>query len=82
MNLAENGKAQVAKRIFDILFSVIGLVCFSWLICLAALLATMDTGKNGIFRQERIGRDGRTFLIKKIRTMHVQQDSNTNVWAY
>jgi len=59
----------VLKRGFDILFSTIGLCALGWLIILAYLLATIDTRKNGIFSQERIGKDGIPFRVFKIRSM-------------
>lgn len=58
-----------AKRLFDFIVSGIGLVLSSWLIVLAYLLATIDTGRNGFFTQTRVGRNGRLFSVIKIRTM-------------
>lgn len=57
------------KRAFDFLFSIIGLLLFSWLILILSLLAYFDTGK-GIFLQARIGQYGKNFTIYKIRSMH------------
>lgn len=57
------------KRLFDIACSALGLLLFWWLILLAALLARIDTGLNGFFTQQRVGRDGRMFKVIKIRTM-------------
>ena len=58
-----------SKRAFDILFAAIGLGVTGWLIALAWVVATIDTGANGIFTQRRVGQDGRQFTIFKIRTM-------------
>lgn len=57
------------KRGFDIFVSMVGLVLTSWLIFLAYVAATIDTGKNGFFRQARVGRNGRLFKTIKVRTM-------------
>jgi lipopolysaccharide/colanic/teichoic acid biosynthesis glycosyltransferase len=57
------------KRIFDILVSVLGLVLVSPLFLLIAMLIKLDSRGPVLFRQERIGRAFRPFLIYKFRTM-------------
>lgn len=57
------------KRSFDIIFSIIGLLTVWWLIVLAAILARIDTGLNGFFIQQRVGRNRKLFYVIKIRTM-------------
>jgi lipopolysaccharide/colanic/teichoic acid biosynthesis glycosyltransferase len=57
------------KRTFDISFSFLGLVVLWWLILLASIIATIDTGKSGFFTQTRVGKDGYLFKVIKIRTM-------------
>jgi lipopolysaccharide/colanic/teichoic acid biosynthesis glycosyltransferase len=63
------------KRFFDVLFSVLVLCLFSWLVLIAWGLAVIDTGTNGIFTQERIGRYGKRFKIYKLRTIQRIHDS-------
>ena len=70
---------KVAKRFFDLLFSILGLVCFGWLIVLTWVMATIDTGKNGLFTQERVGLGGNVFRLMKIRTMRELPGLNTTV---
>jgi lipopolysaccharide/colanic/teichoic acid biosynthesis glycosyltransferase len=60
---------KALKRCFDISASAIGLVLTGWLIVLAFIAASIDTGKNGFFVQSRVGRNGRLFKVVKIRTM-------------
>lgn len=62
---------MVSKRIFDIVFSIIGLLLIGWLILLLIVVSRIDTKGSGIFRQQRIGRYGQPFVIYKIRSMHV-----------
>ncbi|MFY0687789.1 MAG: sugar transferase [Cyclobacteriaceae bacterium] len=69
---------RIAKRSFDIVSSTIGLVLFSWIIILGAFLARLDTGK-GFFRQRRVGRNGKTFNILKLRSMRDGKPGQTNV---
>lgn len=62
------GQAAV-KRSTDITVSLLGLVTSGWLIVLAMGLARLDTGKSGLFRQQRVGMHGRRFTLLKLRTM-------------
>lgn len=57
------------KRTFDIVFSIIGLILTGWIIIIAFILASIDTGRSGFFTQERVGRNGKIFKVIKIRTM-------------
>lgn len=58
------------KRIFDILFSFVGLLVAGSLLIILWLLASLDNQSNGFFIQERIGQWGGVFKIFKIKTMH------------
>lgn len=69
------------KRAFDIVLASIGLVLTWWLILIAVLLARIDTGRSGMFRQQRVGRYGQTFNILKIRTMRDVALIDTTVTA-
>jgi lipopolysaccharide/colanic/teichoic acid biosynthesis glycosyltransferase len=65
----------MAKRIFDIVFSLFALLLFSWVLLISWLMAVIDTHTNGIFVQERIGQYGRIFKIYKLRTIQVSSFS-------
>ncbi len=62
---------QYIKRLLDIVFSAAGLVLLSPVLLLIAGLVRYSSGKPVIFRQIRIGRDGKTFPMYKFRTMVV-----------
>lgn len=70
------------KRIFDILFSLLGLVFFGWLIMLFWLLATFDTESNGFFFQNRIGQFGKIFKIVKLKTINPKTEEITPMGAF
>lgn len=74
-----SAQAAFLKRSFDILLAVFGLVFLWWLILLAAFLAWLDTGENGFFTQDRVGRFGKLFKVIKIRTMKSSRDITTMV---
>ncbi len=57
------------KRTFDVVLAFVLLVLTWWLIVLAVLAATIDTRRSGLFRQTRIGKNGRPFTLYKVRTM-------------
>ncbi|WP_313504635.1 sugar transferase [Kaistella carnis] len=57
------------KRLFDLLFSFVGLLIFSPIILIMALVAALDTGSSGFFLQDRVGQHGKLFRIIKLRTI-------------
>jgi len=63
------------KRIFDIIFSFLGLIFLFVLLLPIWLIAVFDTKSNGIFSQKRIGQYGNLFIIIKFRTIHVKNNT-------
>jgi len=57
------------KRTFDLIAAAVGLVILWPLIAVTWYMARRDTSASGFFRQERIGRGGKSFRIIKLRTM-------------
>jgi len=57
------------KRLFDLLTSSIGLLLLSPLLLVIALAIKLESPGSVFFRQERVGRFGKTFRIHKFRTM-------------
>ncbi|MCP4772059.1 MAG: sugar transferase [Planctomycetes bacterium] len=64
-----SGEQMALKRCFDLLLAIFGLVTCGWLILLGWLAARLSTGESGMFRQQRVGKDGKVFRIAKLRTM-------------
>jgi len=58
-----------AKRIFDLIFSCVGIALLSPVFLIAAILIKLDSKGPVFFRQERVGYLGRTFRMHKFRTM-------------
>lgn len=73
------GYQRFQKRTFDVVVSFFGLLFLWWLIVVAALLAYIDTGLSGFFKQERVGKNGRLFKVIKIRSMRPVTGVNTSV---
>jgi len=55
-------------RVFDILFSMLGLIGLSPIMLLVWLLGWIDT-RAPLFRQQRVGRNQQPFVLVKFRTM-------------
>jgi exopolysaccharide biosynthesis polyprenyl glycosylphosphotransferase len=62
------------KRVFDIVLSSIALFLLLPVILVVAILIKLDSPGPAFFRQSRIGRDGATFGIVKLRTMRVSAE--------
>lgn len=56
-------------RVFDMLFSLLGLVMGSPILILLWILVWLDIGGSPLFRQERVGRHHMPFTLVKFRTM-------------
>ncbi len=73
---------RITKRIFDIVVSFIVLVVASPLILAGALLIKLTSKGPVFYRQDRVGLDGQTFQVMKLRTMRVGAESRSGpVWA-
>jgi len=59
----------ILKRSTDILLSLIGLVLLAVPFAIIALAIKLDSKGSVFFRQERVGKDGRSFKVWKFRTM-------------
>ena len=64
-----NQTQRIQKRVFDLLLSVVGIVLAWWIMLTAWIVASIETGSNGLFMQKRIGKKGKPFFILKIKTM-------------
>jgi exopolysaccharide biosynthesis polyprenyl glycosylphosphotransferase len=69
------------KRVTDIVAGLLGMLLLALLVPVIALLVRLDDGGPVFFRQERVGRGGRPFLIWKFRTMRVDAEADGPVWA-
>ncbi len=62
------------KRATDIVISVLGLVCLSWLFLIIAVGIKIEDRGPVFYKQLRVGKDGKTFYCYKFRTMVVDAD--------
>ena len=70
---------MVLKIIFDIFFSVIGLMILLPLMLIIAVLIKLDSRGEIFFKQTRVTKNGREFKILKYRTMKVGSDKYSQI---
>ncbi|HBR86792.1 MAG TPA: sugar transferase [Candidatus Marinimicrobia bacterium] len=68
----------MVKRLFDIIFSFLGLIIFSPLLLLFIFLTWFQDFKSPFYIAPRVGKNGKMFSMVKLRTMVVNAD-NTGV---
>ncbi len=61
---------KILFRIFDIIFSSVGLVVLLPLLIIIYIIGVFDTGYP-LFRQKRVGKYQKSFVLIKFRTMHI-----------
>ena len=71
----------LVKRLFDSFFALIGLIVLAIPMAIIALLIVLDSPGGAIFKQERLGKNGKPFLIYKFRTMNHDAEVNGPKWA-
>ncbi|HBF34088.1 TPA: UDP-phosphate N-acetylgalactosaminyl-1-phosphate transferase [Candidatus Sumerlaeota bacterium] len=71
-----------SKRFFDLLFSAVALL-FLWPLLLAlAIWVRLDSDGPALYRQTRVGKNGREFEVLKFRTMSIAAEMESGpVWA-
>ncbi len=72
----------VTRRALDVALACFGLLLALPLCLLAALAIKLDSRGPVLYRQERVGRNGRRFTLAKFRSMRVDaEDGSGPVWA-
>ena len=73
---------KLVKRAFDVLLSSIGLLISLPISIITVLLIKLESRGPIIFKQERVGEDGRGFNLLKFRSMEADAEKHTGpVWA-
>ncbi|MBI5472870.1 MAG: undecaprenyl-phosphate glucose phosphotransferase [Ignavibacteriae bacterium] len=73
---------KIAKRTFDVVVSAALLIFLSPLWLLIAALVKLSSRGPVLFKQERLGMDGKRFTMYKFRSMRVNAESKTGpVWT-
>jgi Undecaprenyl-phosphate glucose phosphotransferase len=76
------GWSRVLKRTMDLVLGGLAFVVATPIMLLVAAALAATTGRPVLYRQERMGLDGRRFWMLKFRTMRVDAEATTGpVWA-
>ncbi|MDO4690254.1 MAG: sugar transferase [Fusobacterium sp.] len=70
---------MIRKRVFDLFFSILGLIFFFPIFLIIAVFIKLDSSGEVFFRQIRITKDGEKFKIYKFRTMKKDTEGNKQI---
>lgn len=82
-NLTENSKKSfdIIKRVMDMVVALIGLVIAAFIAPLVAMIIKLESRGPIIFKQIRVGKNGKNFLAMKFRSMVADAEKNGAQWA-
>ena len=69
-----NNWELLVKRIFDIIFSLLAIIITSPVMLLTVVAIKLDSPGPALFKQVRVGKNGRHFKIWKFRSMYVDAE--------
>jgi sugar transferase (PEP-CTERM system associated) len=72
---------RVAKRAFDLVLALVGIVVGAPLMLLTAIAVRLDSPGSVLYSQDRVGENGRIFTLSKFRSMRADAESGTPIWA-
>lgn len=74
----KDGLYRIIKRMIDVIGSLVGLIIFSPVIMVIIIAIKLDDGQEIIFKQKRVGKDEKEFVMYKFRSMipnaHAKRD--------
>ncbi len=65
---------MIAKRLFDLVFVIPGLIVLSPVFVIISLLIKLKDGGKVLFKQTRVGKNGKHFKVLKFRTMVINAE--------
>jgi sugar transferase (PEP-CTERM system associated) len=74
-------RTRVVKRATDLVLAAVGMVLAAPLMMLTAVAVGLESVGPILYRQERVGENGRIFTLYKFRSMRVDAETGTPVWA-
>ncbi len=73
--------ARLTKRVVDQVLAAVMVVVAAPLMLATALAIRLDSKGPVIYSQERVGENGRVFMVHKFRSMRTDAEANGAVWA-
>jgi exopolysaccharide biosynthesis polyprenyl glycosylphosphotransferase len=74
-------ESHLPKTLLDLSFATLGLIVLAPVMLVCAIAVYAESGGPIFFRQERVGRNGKTFNILKFRSMRADAEKSGAVWA-
>lgn len=81
VQLASKPLYTFGKRLFDLIVSAIGLVLLFVPLVVLAVMICVESKGPAIFKQERLGKDGKPFTLYKLRSMYLNAEQNGPQWT-
>jgi len=72
---------RAVKRVVDLAIAAVGIALASPLMVLTALAVRLESAGPVLYRQERVGENGRIFTLCKFRSMRADAETGTPIWA-
>lgn len=72
---------SIVKRMMDVLISVIGLAVTAPILVLVIILIKLESPGAAIYKQVRVGQNGKYFEVLKLRSMVINAEKNGAQWA-
>src|SRR5665647_3247012 len=68
---------MIAKRIFDVFFSLLGILIILPFLVIISIIIMLDSKGGVIYSQTRVGRSKSNFKLLKFRTMRQESDKGS-----
>lgn len=72
---------QIMKRLFDLLIATVAFVVLLIPMVIVGIVIRLDSPGPALFRQERLGKNGKPFMMYKFRSMRLDAEVNGPKWA-
>ncbi len=81
VEVSEKPLYNFIKRFFDIMLSLIGLAFCIVPMLIIAIIIKCDSPGPAVYKQERLGKGGKSFLLYKFRSMRIDAEEDGAKWA-
>lgn len=71
----------LCKRAFDIVASLLAVIVFALPMLIIAVCIKLDSNGTVLYKQQRLGENGRAFNVPKFRSMYMDAEKNGAQWA-
>lgn len=72
---------SITKRLFDLVVSFLGIIVSLIPLLFIAVAVKLDSKGPVIYKQERLGKGGKPFMMLKVRSMKIDAEENGCQWA-